>query len=253
MIEWSVQHKTAPAGETFLSPLEQERAAGLRTEKRRKDWLLGRWTAKLLLQAVVHRDAGVRLDLTEIVIENDATGAPHAVLHSQVGSLPVHLSISHANECSFCALRAGLGLVSGGQGRGISVGLLGADIESVQPRPAGFVEDYFTETEIALLNGAPAGTWSRDMLVTATWSAKEAALKALKLGLRVDTRSVTCLIEPVVDPPQEWTPFDIHWDVKRLNHCSADAALKLGAEPDRLVGWWRILDGYVLTLASSNT
>ncbi|MCB8986887.1 MAG: 4-phosphopantetheinyl transferase family protein [Ardenticatenaceae bacterium] len=46
----------------------------------------------------------------------------------------------------------------------------------------------------------------------AVWSAKEAVLKALHLGLTVDTRCVECLIAPVAERPSTWTPFTIGCD-----------------------------------------
>ncbi len=50
-----------------------------------------------------------------------------------------------------------------------------------------------------------------DTLVTATWSAKEAVLKALQLGLTVDTRRVTVLCQFDGDLTQ-WTPVEVECD-----------------------------------------
>jgi 4'-phosphopantetheinyl transferase len=152
-------------------------------------------------------------------------------------ALPITLSISHSGDRAFCAA---VGMLSSGE---ITGGMLGADIERIETRSPGFVEAYFTETESALLERAPAR--SRDILVTATWSAKEAALKALHLGLTVDTRSATCLIEPVLEDGLPWTPFQIQWDVRRLNSIA-----QLSGDIPHLLGWWRIMDGFVLTLAA---
>lgn len=69
--------------------------------------------------------------------------------------------------------------------------------------------------------------------ITAIWSAKAASLKALHLGLKVDTRSVSCVIEPLSKPPENWTRFCI------------DSVLP---ETPQLAGWWRVHAGYVLTL-----
>ena len=227
----------------LLDAWEEIKYAALKSEKRRREWLLGRLTAKLLLQAVVWQETGAYLPLDALVIANDASGAPQASCQFQHGSLPVTLSISHSGERAFCAA---FGLMASGC---IPAGVLGADIEQVEGRAQGFASEYFTETEQALIGKAPLPT--RDLLVTATWSAKESALKALRLGLSVDTRSVTCLIEPVTDPPGAWTPFDIQWDVRRLNRCSSRAGQVI-QNPPQLIGWWRIMDGYVLTLAAES-
>ncbi|MBE2224326.1 MAG: 4-phosphopantetheinyl transferase family protein, partial [Anaerolineae bacterium] len=77
--------------------------------------------------------------------------------------------------------------------------------------------------------------------VTAVWSAKEAVLKALHLGLTVDTRSVACLLDVGEERPLTWTPFPIHCD---------DTRLPQAAPP--LTGWWRTYENFVLTLVVKN-
>jgi phosphopantetheinyl transferase (holo-ACP synthase) len=77
----------------------------------------------------------------------------------------------------------------------------------------------------------------RNVAVTAVWSAKEAVLKALHLGLTVDTRSVACMIEPLGERPLTWTPFTIHCD-----------NTKLAQTAPALTGWWRTYENFVLTL-----
>jgi phosphopantetheinyl transferase len=244
MIHWLVQTtkeipelKRGLSLDRLLNAREQERLAALKTEKRRHDWLLGRWTSKLLVQAVLRQEEGEVPPLNDLIISNDPSGAPFVTGELTDKHLPVTISISHSGDRAFCAAT---GIASGTQ---IPMGVLGADIEQVESRPQGFVQDYFSETEVALVHRTPSRC--RDLLVTATWSAKEAALKAVHLGLTVDTRSVTCLIEPVADPPNFWTPFPIRWEVWRLNRYSP-------APPElpQLMGWWRIQDGYVLSLAA---
>ncbi len=221
----------------LLGRREQEQFAALKTEKRRHDWLLGRWTSKLLVQSMIQREVGRSPELDEIVIANDADGAPYVICNSGCKQLQVTLSISHSGDLAFCAA------TGSPPSPEAPSGLLGADIERVAVLPPGFVQDYFTEMEAALVDRIPIQT--RDVLVTAIWSAKEAALKALRLGLTVDTRSVSCLIEPVMDPWRSWVPFQIEWDVCRLE----GYALHRQGFP-HLSGWWQIRDGYVLTLAS---
>jgi 4'-phosphopantetheinyl transferase len=65
---------------------------------------------------------------------------------------------------------------------------VGIDLEIVEPRSAAFGRDYFTPAEadfIAAVAPQEQAAW-----VTCLWSAKEAVLKALGLGLRLDTRAV---------------------------------------------------------------
>jgi 4'-phosphopantetheinyl transferase len=225
MIHWLVQsleahpdllQGLAPAG--LLSPAEVARFHALKSAKRRRDWLLGRWTAKQLLRQVMARD-GSTVALDAIVVDNDDSGAP------VVNDPPFSLSISHSHGYAFCAAVAH------------PAWPLGADLEWIVPRASTFASDFFTEAEAALVARAPAA--ARDVLMTAIWSAKEAALKALHLGLRVDTRTVACLVEPVPERPPVWTPFAISWDAQRLDR---------PAPP--LAGWWRVSDNFVLTLVT---
>ena len=248
MIDWLVQstqdhpaltHGQPPDG--LLAERELEQFAALKTAKRRRDWLLGRWTAKRLVWSLVQRETGDSLRLEDILIAKDPDGAPCVNINFGFEPPQVTLSISHSGDRAFCAsISAAIG---GRPSTGRPPALLGADIERVEARPAGFAGDYFTVREAALVARTPSP--SRDLLATAIWSAKEAALKALHLGLTVDTRSVTCLIEPAIDPWLSWTPFPIEWDVGRLNN-----PVSHQQEPPHLAGWWRVQEGYVLTLAA---
>ncbi len=265
-----VQGLTSPAG--LLTPAEEARFAALRTDKRRRDWLLGRWTAKRLLQSVLATKMGQPPALQSITIHNQLNGAPVARYHHPLDEPPpplpdpapsagsgqalsadgcrpsvegwFTLSISHAGDYAFCALVEQPDWP------------LGADIEQIMPRAAVFVSDYFTPAEQALLVQSPPEQYH--MLVTAMWSAKEAALKALQLGLTVDTRAVSCLIAPVSEPPQVWTPFAIELNREMLAgklppHLAAPHLTALLHDQLRLEGWWQTMPGYVLTLAAAPT
>lgn len=208
---------------TYLNDEEQARLATLRTTKRQQDWLLGRWTAKRLLQTVLWEHNGVTLPLDMITIRNNADGVPDCQLST--AHCPLSISISHSYGRAFVAAIEKPNA------------LIGADMEKIEARPAGFGEAYFTMAEIALgygLVGPERAVWE-----TAVWSAKEAVLKALHLGLSVDTRAVSCLIEPVARPSTTWMPFAVRLDQKRLPKPAPS-----------LQGWWRLEDGFVLTMAA---
>ncbi len=232
-----VQGLSSPAG--LLTPAEEARFEALKTDKRRRDWLLGRWTAKQLLQTVLAAKIGQPPSFQTITIYNQLNGAPVARYQHPFDEPPplplpdrFTLSISHAGDHAFCALVEQPNWP------------LGADIEQIMPRAAVFVSDYFTPAEQALLAQSPSEQYH--MLVTAMWSAKEAALKALQLGLTVDTRAVSCLIAPVSAPPQTWTPFVID-----LNGELLAGKLPASLAGRRLDGWWQTIPGYVLTLAAA--
>ncbi len=227
MIRWLVQSAEqhsdlargiAPPG--LLQPVEQQHLAELKLSKRRREWLIGRWTAKHLLQACLEHDLNVRLPFSAIGIYNDARGAPVAMVDYGNRIAEWAISISHSHASGFSAALPDVAI------------RLGADIECVELRAWRFVEDYFTPDEIERVCVAPAE--QRATLATAIWSAKEAALKALRLGLTIDTRRVHCAIDPRRSADHEWLGFNI---TCRSGH------------QETLCGWWRTWGEYVLTVA----
>jgi 4'-phosphopantetheinyl transferase len=245
MIHWLLQSISdhpdlargiAPA--RLLNDSEQARLAALKFDKRRRDWLLGRWTAKRLIQRYIQLQTGLCLPLDALTIGTDPEGAPYielsdwrleighreALSYSLSSNLrSLSLSISHSNGNAFCAL--------------VEEGKVGADIERIELRDWQFVEDYFTADEILQVRRAPAEQYKT--LITLIWSAKEAALKALRLGLSVDTRSIACAIAQP-DPACGWGRVALASDQRLLQLDTAPA----------LLGWWRLIDEYVLTVAA---
>ena len=65
---------------------------------------------------------------------------------------------------------------------------VGIDLDRVEHRDESFLTDYFTAGEQAFTRALPEHL--RDLWVTLAWSAKEAVLKVLGVGLRMDTRKV---------------------------------------------------------------
>jgi 4'-phosphopantetheinyl transferase len=227
MIQWLVQsvtehsdlsHGIAPPG--LLHPVEQRHLAELKLSKRRSEWLIGRWTAKHLLQACLQRDLNVCLPLNAIGIYNDARGAPVAMIDCGTRIAEWAISISHSRACGFSAALSDA-----------AIGL-GADIEHIELREWRFVEDYFTPDEIERVRVVPIE--QREKLIAAIWSAKESALKALRLGLTIDTRRVHCAIDPHHYSDHDWLEFNIT--------CTPSYT-------EILRGWWRTWGEYVLTVA----
>ena len=127
------------------------------------------------------------------------------------------LSLSHSGSRGLCLITA-------------DETVIGCDIEFIEARSAGFVEDYFTEPERRLIHAAAGAR--RTLLPTLLWSAKESALKILHEGLRMDTREVEVrLHEP---QPGPWQRMEIEFL----------AAARV------FPGWWREDDGYALTFAA---
>ena len=161
-----------PAQNDWLSASDRTRLDGMRFAKRREDWRLGRWTAKLAVAAYLNLPTAHQA-LAKIEVLPAPSGAPEVFLANQPAGITI--SLSHRDGTAICAV-ADSGVA------------LGCDLEIVEPRSDAFVSDYFTPEEQALV--AKAHPADRFLLLALLWSTKESALKALRTGLRLDTRSV---------------------------------------------------------------
>ena len=199
---WLLQHiSDVPEGDDWLSSSEREVLARFWAPKRRRDWRLGRWTAKRALARVGVVNV-VEADLaswTHLSVRANEAGVPCALVDD--ADLRWFISLSHSGEYGFCAVAA----------RPVA---LGCDVETIGRRGEEFVIDWFTEAEKAIVRaGTTPGEQSR--AVTLIWSAKESALKALGVGLRLGTRQVEVevgapgngLLTPAED---RWSPLCVH-------------------------------------------
>jgi 4'-phosphopantetheinyl transferase len=207
-----------PDPRKVLSISEQAHFAGFRFPKRRDEWLLGRWAAKSLAASLPVCQS---IPIDRIQIANTAEGAPYYQVVD--GLTPADcLTISHSDRLAFCALCSAPGLH------------IGADLEKIDPRSGTFVQDYFTPTERELVNGCPVE--SRPLLVTLIWSAKEAMLKALGVGLRLDTRMVeVCGFESSLPAQTGWQAIRVV-DNRAPGHA--------------WIAWWQHRRPFILTLAA---
>jgi 4'-phosphopantetheinyl transferase len=224
--------------EWWLTAVESAKYSALKFEKRRREWLLGRWTAKRLVQAAILVETGRLAALEELEIRSNGDGVPCAEDLSGADDLSrIALSISHSRNHALCAVAKKLALEDA-PCRG-----LGCDLEYVEPRAENFVRDYFTTREIEQVERA--GAAARDLAVTCIWSAKEAALKAVQVGLSVDTRDVECLVPTLQGPLFHRAGLDSHWAPLEIGYKGA-LAMNAGGPH---VGWWRTFGGFVVTLA----
>jgi 4'-phosphopantetheinyl transferase len=197
----------------FLSSSEHRRYEAMRFEKRKREWLLGRFTAKKILAECIADFNNI--NLSDMTVENEPEGAPYVVFAGR--RLNLSLSISHRDQFAFC----GLILEEGSS--------IGVDIEKIEPRSPVFVGDYFTEIEQQIVHETPREM--RDKIITLIWSAKEAILKALGKGLRMDTNKVE--IDSIKYENTEWCSFVAHSHLFNRN---------------QFYGWWQLKDDYILTL-----
>lgn len=212
-----------PCDQAWLSPREVGRLRTMRFAKRRMDWLLGRWTAKNAV--AVFLDVSDDLsDLQEIEIHQAASGAPEVYFKNEPAD--IEISLSHRGSVGACAIAP-------------AGALLGCDLELVEPHSDAFAKDYFSSEEQVLACECDAA--NRLFLVSLLWSVKESALKALKEGLRLDTRLVkvsfpapppnltlqpdntvqdSCLLEEP-SPDTSWSPVHVRYQCEQV-----------------LTGWW---------------
>ena len=171
---WWLEQAVAdmPPADDWLSPGEKLRLEAMRIPKRRTDWRLGRWTAK---RAVAdYLEVGCDPErMARIEIRPAVSGAPEVFLDNHPARISI--SISHSAGIGACTVAP----------PDITIG---CDLERIEPRSDAFLADYFTATEQALVRHAPQAR--RATFSNLVWSAKESALKALKVGLRYDTRDV---------------------------------------------------------------
>jgi phosphopantetheine--protein transferase-like protein len=157
----------------YLSGAEQTRYGQLRTEKRRLDWLAGRIAAKRLIRKTRFHQEGAVVPYSAITISADELGAPEVKVIGERGRAP-RVSISHG---------AGLAAAMLSPSRDVRPGI---DVERVEERAGSFGEQFFTDGE----QRHAATDVDPHRALTTLWAVKEATLKALGIGARVDMRQL---------------------------------------------------------------
>ncbi len=190
---WNIQSlgEMSPSFE-WLHHSEMHILAGFKFVKKRNDWLLGRWTAKNLVW-YCHFHQNVDIKLTDIQILPAKEGTPIAYYHAV--KLPLVISLSHRENTCLSVLTKGNDKI-------------GCDLEIVENRSQAFIQDYFTTNEQKFMLSFP--DISGNVLPNLFWSAKESTLKALRIGLRTDTRNVDVSLEKFTIP-EEWNNFSVRF------------------------------------------
>jgi 4'-phosphopantetheinyl transferase len=205
-----------PAGTQWLTAAEAQRAAGMRFTKRRTEYLVRRLAAKTAVATALGLGTDP-VDLGRVAVLNRRTGAPYVLVDDE----PLGLDVSLTD-------RAGWGVCLVGP----DLGAVGCDVEIAEPRSAGFVADFLTPHEQALVRAA-ADPQDGHLLANLVWSAKESALKVLRTGLRRDTRTVEVHLDPTVAPsPDGWAALQVRTDDRGV-----------------LPGWWHRAGPWLLTVA----
>ncbi len=154
-----VEAKDVPEADTFLSKGELEAYQSFKIEKRRRQWLAGRYALKSMAANYFSFD----VKYTEI--KNLASGQP---ILKVPGGTKLPVSISHCDDYAAAAIDFN------------SEGI-GVDIEAVEPRSRAWERQSFCEEEIS----------SRaSFFLTELWAKKEAVLKFLGVGLTISMKDV---------------------------------------------------------------
>lgn len=218
-IYWQSQTiSNVPGDLDWLSLEEQAVYTQFRFPKRQKEWLSGRYVAKTLLKTVNSSVESLRFD--EMTVRNKPDGAPFIVCGGE--RLPGSLSLSHRG-CMATAAWCDSDKFH-----------IGIDLEVIEEKSKGFIEDYFTESEAAAVLNLP--TDMVHLAASLIWSGKEAILKALQIGLRADTRAME------IEVPA----------FSNLSSGNAWSRMVVNRYPEVQGGmnlFWRLTGDYVITLA----
>jgi 4'-phosphopantetheinyl transferase len=220
-VEWLARGEhEVPADDAWLGPVEAAWASRMSFTKRWSEFRLNRWTGK----HAVAQHLGLGTDrgaLGRVEIRNhldgQRRGAPYVVLDG--ASADVEVSLTDRAGWAVCLVGRGLGV-------------LGVDLEVVEPRSDGFVRDFLTPAERALVESRPEGE-ARWLAANLVWSAKESALKVLRTGLRRDTWTVEVTVPDPDAPPGSWSPLAVR-----------------GLDDEQFAGWWVRHGAFVLTVVA---
>lgn len=167
---FAVQAVAVPPALDALPLDERARAEEFGSEKRRREFTLGRTVARTLLAerlAVAAPDVPLRIA---------ADGA------LELDGPPLRVSIAHTETSERTLAVAAVG-----------ERLLGVDLEPIRPRRADLYRFLLHPDEYGLLEQLPHDHETAQVLL---WTLKEATLKAMRTGFRVSPKALRLAVEP---------------------------------------------------------
>jgi 4'-phosphopantetheinyl transferase len=147
----------------LLTPGEKVQFHSFKIEKRRWEWLAGRLGIKLLVCDVYNSEPN------DVDVEPNWTRKPFARINEL--QIDACISITHSNDLAVCGL--------------VKEAKMGLDLEHVEERSMGMLEEAFSEEEREMLS-EPID-WEE---VTLHWTRKEAVAKALGIGLGLSLHDI---------------------------------------------------------------
>jgi phosphopantetheinyl transferase len=159
-----------PGGEKtifrYLHGKEQNYLKRLTSDKRKREWLGGRFAARYAATQLLSRSAGVELDWTRLSIDYDNDGRPFLDFQDKNITLP-DISISHSADMAAAMA--------------ISTGLCGIDIQKITGRVAKVRERFCSDHEEKTILSVFGETTDKHIIgLTGLWAAKEALRKVAK-------------------------------------------------------------------------
>jgi 4'-phosphopantetheinyl transferase len=212
-IGWlSRQLAEVPRGDRWLTAAERRAFSRFSVAPRQSSWRLGRWTAK----SAVSTWLSLPPESVEVIAAAD--GAPEAWLHGE--RLPVSVSLSHRGDRAIAAVVS-------------PPSVAGCDIELIEPRSRAFVSDWLAPAEQRLVFACSDA--DGPLMANLIWSAKEAASKVRREGLRLDVRNAVVSGDLGPDGAVRWRQLQVDW----------------GDLDEPVHGWWLTDAGSVIALAAT--
>lgn len=175
--------------EALLSAEERVRADGFLRGKRRKEFILGRAAARLLLSE------RMEVNPTNVILEVADSGAID-VLDSEL-----HISIAHSGDHAVAAA---------------APRYIGVDIETIAPRHIDLHRYMLHPNEYHLIDTLPL---DRERAQILCWTLKEAVLKGMREGLRYSPKKLQLKIDMdrsaaavETENGRSWSVFFEEWD-----------------------------------------
>jgi phosphopantetheinyl transferase len=153
--------------EDFLSECESAEWANFRSVKRRKEWFSARWALKKILLDHNRIESPLQCQ-----IEKDRFGCPRLRVGYGQSYMTMSCSISHKDGFASVCLSW------------ISEKKLGIDLETITYRPFKLRRVFVNDEDHLEDDNEPV------IYYTILWACKEAAAKAMGLGMRLDFKSL---------------------------------------------------------------